>query len=65
VAATNHPELRDRALERRVVDVIRYSYPSLNVIRGIIESRLASVDLASLERDELAAGAEVLVSESS
>jgi SpoVK/Ycf46/Vps4 family AAA+-type ATPase len=60
VAATNHPELLDKALARRFDDVIPYSLPSPTVIRGIIESRLATFDLASLGWDEVAARAEGL-----
>ncbi len=60
VAATNHPELLDKALARRFDDVIPYSLPSPAVIRGIIESRLATFDLASLAWDEVAARAEGL-----
>ena len=60
VAATNHPELLDKALARRFDDVIPFSLPSPTVIRGIIESRLATFDLTSLGWDEVAARAEGL-----
>ena len=45
IAATNHPELLDRALYRRFDDVIEYDLPSESVIRGIIQARLAGLNL--------------------
>ena len=41
VAATNHPELLDRALFRRFDEVIEYGLPSAEVTEGILWSRLA------------------------
>lgn len=41
VAATNHPELLDKALFRRFDDVISYDLPSPDIIRGILEARLS------------------------
>jgi SpoVK/Ycf46/Vps4 family AAA+-type ATPase len=40
IAATNHPELLDKALFRRFDDVITYELPNAEVARGILESRL-------------------------
>jgi SpoVK/Ycf46/Vps4 family AAA+-type ATPase len=40
VAATNHPELLDKALFRRFDDVITYALPNADVVRGILEARL-------------------------
>jgi SpoVK/Ycf46/Vps4 family AAA+-type ATPase len=45
IAATNHPELLDRALFRRFDDVIHYGLPNADVAHGILESRLATYSL--------------------
>lgn len=42
IAATNHPELLDRALFRRFDDVLEYGLPDGEMIRRIITSRLAA-----------------------
>jgi SpoVK/Ycf46/Vps4 family AAA+-type ATPase len=42
IAATNHPELLDRALFRRFDDVLEYGLPDGEMIRRIITSRLAT-----------------------
>lgn len=49
VAATNHPELLDKALYRRFDDVISYDLPDPSVVQGILESRLATFDLKPIE----------------
>jgi SpoVK/Ycf46/Vps4 family AAA+-type ATPase len=41
LAATNHPELLDRALFRRFDDVLEYGLPEDDVLRGILRARLA------------------------
>ena len=41
IAATNHPELLDRALFRRFDDVLHYELPNANQIGGLLKSRLA------------------------
>jgi SpoVK/Ycf46/Vps4 family AAA+-type ATPase len=41
IAATNHPELLDRALFRRFDDVLEYELPKDDVLRGILRARLA------------------------
>ena len=49
VAATNHPELLDKALYRRFDDVISYDLPDPSVVQGILEARLATLDLKPIE----------------
>lgn len=44
VAATNHPDLLDRALYRRFDDVIAYDLPSPEIAQGILENRLATFE---------------------
>jgi SpoVK/Ycf46/Vps4 family AAA+-type ATPase len=48
VAATNHPELLDKALYRRFDDVITYDLPDPDIVQGILEARLATFDLSSI-----------------
>jgi AAA+ superfamily predicted ATPase len=38
LAATNHPQLLDKALFRRFDDVIEYQLPDAAIIRELIES---------------------------
>jgi SpoVK/Ycf46/Vps4 family AAA+-type ATPase len=45
IAATNHPELLDKALFRRFDDVITYALPGPEITRGILEARLATYSL--------------------
>jgi SpoVK/Ycf46/Vps4 family AAA+-type ATPase len=40
IAATNHPELLDRALVRRFDEIIEYGLPDLDGIRDIVKRRL-------------------------
>lgn len=42
VAATNHPELLDRALFRRFDDILEYALPDRNAIQRVLSSRLAA-----------------------
>ena len=41
IAATNHPDLLDKALFRRFDDVIEYEFPNQEVVRKLLETRLA------------------------
>jgi SpoVK/Ycf46/Vps4 family AAA+-type ATPase len=54
IAATNHPELLDRALFRRFDDVITYDLPTFEIARGIIENHLATFDRSSIDWDVIA-----------
>lgn len=58
VAATNHPELLDKALFRRFDDVISYGLPSPDVARGILQARLAAfkLDIAWSKVDDVTVG---------
>jgi SpoVK/Ycf46/Vps4 family AAA+-type ATPase len=49
IAATNHPELLDKALYRRFDDVITYDLPDPSVVQGILEARLATFDLKPID----------------
>lgn len=49
VAATNHPELLDRALWRRFDDVITYDLPDPSVVQGILRARLTDFDLQGVD----------------
>ena len=48
VAATNHPELLDRAIFRRFGVVIEYSLPTPEMARQVIRNRLASLSTRGL-----------------
>ena len=48
VAATNHPQLLDRALFRRFDSVIEYPLPSPGIVRAIIRNRLATMRLGRI-----------------
>jgi SpoVK/Ycf46/Vps4 family AAA+-type ATPase len=48
VAATNHPELLDKALFRRFDDVVTYDLPDPEITKGIIKSHLATFDLREI-----------------
>jgi SpoVK/Ycf46/Vps4 family AAA+-type ATPase len=59
VAATNHPQLLDRAMFRRFDAVIDYPLPSQEVVRKVIRNRLANIPVGRLgwaKIDEAAAG---------
>jgi AAA+ superfamily predicted ATPase len=48
VAATNHPQLLDRAIFRRFDAVVEYPLPTGNIAKEVIRNRLASVGLAKI-----------------
>jgi SpoVK/Ycf46/Vps4 family AAA+-type ATPase len=48
VAATNHPEMLDRALFRRFDDVIEYTLPEPEVAKDILRRKLAAFDTTEL-----------------
>jgi SpoVK/Ycf46/Vps4 family AAA+-type ATPase len=58
VAATNHPELLDKALFRRFDDVIAYALPDAQVVHGILQAHLASftLDVDWPRLDDVASG---------
>src|SRR5580658_1720440 len=49
VAATNHPELLDKAVFRRFDDVIAYGLPDPEIARGILEAHLTGFDLNRID----------------
>lgn len=56
-AATNHPELLDKALYRRFDDIVKFEKPDVLQIKQIIINRLVGFDLASLEWNQILEGA--------
>lgn len=60
VAATNHPEMLDKALYRRFDDVITYALPTPDIATGIIENRLASFERRDIDWDVVGHAAEGL-----
>ncbi len=52
IAATNHPDLLDKAVFRRFDDVIQYEMPNQDVIRKLLETRLAyfQIDLRDWQK---------------
>ncbi len=60
IAATNHPQLLDRAMFRRFDDVIEYPLPSPDVVRSIIRNRLATLRLGKISWPQVAKAAEGL-----
>jgi SpoVK/Ycf46/Vps4 family AAA+-type ATPase len=54
VAATNHPELLDKALFRRFDDVIEYSVPDAALVEALLRARLDRFDTRGLAWREAA-----------
>ena len=57
IAATNHPELLDKALFRRFDDVIEYALPDASLIERLLKTRLSNFKTKGVVWDELAEGA--------
>jgi SpoVK/Ycf46/Vps4 family AAA+-type ATPase len=55
IAATNHPELLDRALFRRFDDVIEFQIPERETVLAIIRSHLVQFDTSNLDWSEITA----------
>jgi SpoVK/Ycf46/Vps4 family AAA+-type ATPase len=55
VAATNHPELLDRALFRRFDDVFEYDFPSVELAKRALRRRFSTLNTAEVEWDAVAA----------
>ncbi|NCP64114.1 MAG: ATP-binding protein [Paraglaciecola sp.] len=62
LAATNHPELLDKALYRRFDDIIQFEKPGKKQIKILAENRLAMFDTDSLMWNEITSSAEGLSS---
>ena len=48
VAASNHPQLLDRAVFRRFGTVVEYTLPTPEMVRAVIRNRLSSLDTKGL-----------------
>ncbi len=60
VAATNHPQLLDRAMFRRFDAVIEYPLPTGDVVKALIRNRLAAVRLGRIAWPSVTGAAEGL-----
>ena len=60
IAATNHPQLLDRAVFRRFDMVIQYGLPSKTAAETVMKGRLALLDTAHVEWPTVVAAAEGL-----
>lgn len=60
IAATNHPELLDRALFRRFDDVIEYQLPERDEIVAALKNKLAAFKTSRIQWDKAAEVAEGL-----
>lgn len=59
-AATNHPELLDRAVFRRFDSQLRYALPGGDLVRPLLENSLLAFDLSSIEWEAVERAAEGL-----
>ncbi|BAY59299.1 AAA ATPase central domain-containing protein (plasmid) [Leptolyngbya boryana NIES-2135] len=60
IAATNHPELLDKALFRRFDDVIQYELPTPSVIQQLIQTRISNFKASWSDWQPIVGGAEGL-----
>lgn len=56
-AATNHPELLDRAIFRRFNAALQFTLPTPALVRPLVESVLSEFDLHGIDWDAVAKGA--------
>ncbi|MEI7607232.1 MAG: ATP-binding protein [Rhodospirillaceae bacterium] len=57
IAATNYPDLLDRALFRRFDDVIEYSLPDAGLLERLLKARLAAFDVPRISWSSVAEAA--------
>ena len=60
VAATNHPSLLDKALFRRFDVVVSYQMPTRDVVKAVIQRRLAGMKVGVLDWTQIAHAAKAL-----
>ncbi len=60
IAATNHPQLLDRAMFRRFDAIIEYPLPTADVVKALIRNRLATVRLGRITWTQVTRAAEGL-----
>jgi SpoVK/Ycf46/Vps4 family AAA+-type ATPase len=60
VAATNHPQILDKALFRRFDSVIEYKLPSENIIEEVMRARLSLLDTSRVNWPEVVEAAKGL-----
>jgi SpoVK/Ycf46/Vps4 family AAA+-type ATPase len=53
IAATNHPELLDKALFRRFDDIIEFAAPNASLAEALMKCRLSNFDLSDIRWREL------------
>ncbi len=56
-AATNHPELLDRAVFRRFDSQLRYELPDSSLVRPLLENSLLAFDLSEIDWHQLSSAA--------
>lgn len=62
LAATNHPELLDKALYRRFDDIVKFEKPTSLQIKLLVENRLASFEIKALSWSSITESADGLSS---